>query len=319
MTKAFHPDGHNTGRIILTLIVFIVFSLIESSFATTDNVFTALEGFAFTGLAALAIGITIIAGEMDLSVGSIAAVAAAIAVSLADTGIAAATLLAVFVSAIIGLLQGVAIGFLRIPSIVFTLGTMIGLRGLVYILTGEKSVTVQDLNKIDIINNQFFVFSLFSVVAIAAFVLVDLFMKFTQGGRNIYAIGGGRSEAAAAGVPVFLTTVFVFTLSGMLAGIAGSLAALKSGSAAPHFLEDLLLLAAASALIGGASLSGGQGTAFGIALGVIMIRFVSNLITFKTLPNYVENLAIGALLIIVIAVEIVITTPRAKSAITHFK
>jgi ribose/xylose/arabinose/galactoside ABC-type transport system permease subunit len=297
-------DSQITGRIILVLALFAFFSALESSFATGANIYTVLEGFAFTGLVALAIGITIIAGEMDLSVGSMAAVAGVIAVSFAGLGLVYAVLLAVLVAATLGSLQGIAIGLLRIPSIVFTVGTMIGLRGLVYILSGEKTVVVPDLNRVEVIRHPVSVFSLFSLITIGMFMLMGLFMNYSRPGRNVYAIGGGRAEAAAAGVPIFRTIVLIFTVSGLLAGLAGALVCLKSGSASPHGLDGLLLLAAAAALIGGTSLSGGRGTVFGIALGAIAIRFVSSYINFKAMPYYAENLAIGGLLILIIAVEL---------------
>lgn len=305
MKSSLRLDSQISSRIVVVLAIFVLFSALESSFATGANIYTVLEGFAFTGLVALAIGITIIAGEMDLSVGSMAAVAGVIAVSFAGLGLIFAVLLAVLVTATLGALQGVAIGLLRIPSIVFTVGTMIGLRGLVYILSGEETVVVPDLEVVEVIRHQVSVFSLFSLITIGMFILMGFFMSYSHPGRNIYAIGGGRAEAAAAGVPVFRTIVLIFTVSGMLAGLAGALVCLKSGSAIPHGLDGLLLLAAAAALIGGTSLSGGRGTVLGIALGAIAIRFVSSYINFKAMPYYAENLAIGALLILVIAIELV--------------
>ena len=305
MKSSLRLDSQITSRIVVVLAIFVLFSALESSFATGANIFTVLEGFAFTGLVALAIGITIIAGEMDLSVGSMAAVAGVIAVSFAGLGLIFAVLLAVLVTATLGALQGVAIGLLRIPSIVFTVGTMIGLRGLVYILSGEETVVVPDLEVVEVIRHPVSVFSLFSLITIGMFILMGFFMSYSHPGRNIYAIGGGRAEAAAAGVPVFRTIVLSFMVSGMLAGLAGALVCLKSGSAIPHGLDGLLLLAAAAALIGGTSLSGGRGTVLGIALGAIAIRFVSSYINFKAMPYYAENLAIGALLILVIAIELV--------------
>jgi len=317
MKNSLRLDPQITSRIVLVLVLFVLFSVFESSFATAANIYTVLEGFAFTGLVALAIGITIIAGEMDLSVGSMAAVAGVIAVSFAGLGLIFAVLLAVLVTAALGALQGVAIGLLRIPSIVFTVGTMIWLRGLVYILSGENTVVVPDLKMVEVIRHPVSVFSLFSLITIGMFILMGLFMNYSRSGRNVYAIGGGRMQAAAAGVPVFRTIVLIFTVSGILAGLAGSLVCLKSGSAIPHGLEGLLLLAAAAALIGGTTLSGGRGTVLGIALGAMTIRFVSSYINFKAMPYYAENLAIGALLILIIAIELLVAKPGRTAHGTH--
>jgi len=319
MKSLFRLDFQIYSRVVLAIALFIIFSMFESSFATTGNIYVALEGFAFTGLVALAIGITIIAGEMDLSVGSIAAVAGVVAVSFAHLGLIYSVLIAVLVSAVIGALQGLAIGLLRIPSIVFTVGTMIGLRGLVYILAREKTVVVPDLNMVEVIKHRIFIFSPFSLITIAIFIIIGLFMACSRPGRNIYAIGGGRMEAVAAGVPVFRTTVLVFMLSGTLAGLSGALISLKSGSAIPRGLDGLLLIAAASALIGGTSLAGGRGTVLGIALGSIIIRFVSSYINFKAMPYYAESLATGFLLILVIAIELLAGRPWAHKLWTRLR
>jgi ribose transport system permease protein len=315
MKRFSRSDSRISSRIILVLGLFLFFSLLENSFATKDNIYAVLEGFAFTGLAALAIGNTIIAGEMDLSVGSMAALAGVIAVSIAGKGLVCAVLVASLVTAALGALQGIAIGLLRIPSIVFTVGTMIGLRGLVYIVSGEETVVVPDLNTVGVIKRQTLLFfSLFSLITVAIFVFMGFFMNYSRPARNIYAIGGGRREAAAAGVPVFSTIVLIFMLSGLLAGLAGSLACLKSGSAIPNAFDGWLLIAAASALIGGTTLSGGQGTVFGIALGVITIRLVISFVNIKAMPNYMENLSIGALLITVIALELLAARRRGSIA-----
>lgn len=311
MKSFLRLDFQIYSRIVIIIMLFILFSILEISFATTANIYTVFEGFAFTGLAALAIGITIIAGEIDLSVGSMAAVAGVIAVSFAYKGLIHCVLLAVLVTTAIGILQGLAIGLLRIPSIVFTVGTMIGLRGLVFILSNEKTVVVPDLGMAEVIRHPIYVFSPFSLITIGIFIFISLLMNYSRFGRNIYAIGGGRTESAAAGVPVFRTIVLIFTLSGALSGLSGALVCLKSGSAIPRGLEGLLLLAAASALIGGTSLTGGKGTVLGIALGSIIIRFVSSYVNFKAMPYYAESLAIGALLILVIAIELLAAAPWA--------
>ena len=111
------------ARIALCLIVFVVFTLRDDRFFTTNNVFTILEGFAFLGLAALAVGVTIIAGEFDLSVGSAAAVAGIVAVSIVEEiGLVPAVLVTTAIGAAYGAVQGYLVHRLRIQSLVFTLG-----------------------------------------------------------------------------------------------------------------------------------------------------------------------------------------------------
>ena len=134
------------ARIALCLGVFAVFTLRDDRFFTTNNVFTILEGFAFLGLAALAVGVTIIAGEFDLSVGSAAAVAGIVAVSVVEEiGLIPAVLLTSAIGAAYGAVQGYLVHRLKIQSLVFTLGTLIALRGVAFMISGENTVVMADL------------------------------------------------------------------------------------------------------------------------------------------------------------------------------
>jgi ribose/xylose/arabinose/galactoside ABC-type transport system permease subunit len=313
-------DFQLATRIGLLGLLFVVFAILESSFATTANVYTVFEGFAFSGLAALGVGITIIAAELDLSVASVAALAGVIAVGLTNVMWPGyAVLIAVAIAAGIGALQGLSIGLLRINSLVFTLGSMIGIRGLVYIVSKERTVILADLSLADVIKHRLFLFSPFSLITLGLFVLVGLFMAYTRWGRDVYALGGGRNEALAAGVPYLRTMVMIFALSAGLAGVAGALVSLKSGSAMPRGLEDLLLPAVTAVLLGGASLAGGKGTVFGIFLGVIVLRFISSFINFRAMPFYAESLATGFVLLLVIAIELLTETPEARQRWQRFK
>ena len=135
------------------------------------------------------------------------------------------------------------------------------------------------------------------------FVLLGLFLTRTRFGREIYAVGGGRVEAAGAGIRSTRPLVIAFAISGCLAGLAGALSAIKSGSAQPVGFENLLLPAVTAALIGGVSLFGGVGTVIGIALGAFTLRCVISVLYLEGSQFYVENLATGLLLLVVLAIE----------------
>ncbi|MCL4371184.1 MAG: ABC transporter permease [Chloroflexi bacterium] len=306
-------DYQLLSRAILAAAIFVFLSIRDGSFATPANVYTLFEGFAFSGLAALAIGISMIAGELDLSVGSMAGLAGIIAVMLSNSiGPIPAVLIAVVVAMILGGLQGLAIGLLKINSLVFTVGSMMALRGLAYIVCNQNTVVLRDLDIADVVKHQLFLFSPFSLITIALFTALWIFMTYSSVGRDIYAIGGGRLEAVAAGIPLTRTLVIVFGLSGSLAGLAGALVSLKSGSATPFGLADLTLPAATAALVGGVRIEGGKGSAIGIAVGVFILRFIGSYINLQGAPYFVESLATGAILLVVIAIELVTETPRLR-------
>jgi ribose transport system permease protein len=142
-------------------------------------------------------------------------------------------------------------------------------------------------------------------VLLVVFVLVGVFLAFTRWGREIYAIGGGRNEARAAGVPLLRPLVIAFTLSGALAGLGGALLSMRSGSASPLGFDTVLLAAVTTCLIGGIALAGGRGNIVGIAIGLFTLRFFITGVASLGAPYWAQNLATGGLLILVIAVQVV--------------
>jgi ribose transport system permease protein len=295
------------SRALLALAVYTFFSATDEHYRGVRELYPLLNGFALTGLVALGLGVTMIAGELDLSVGSMAAVAGIITVYLSGWGVFPCLAVAVLSGAAFGALQGAVIAKLRINSLVFTIGTLIALRGVAFVISHEHSVLVNlgDLSISDSITRKLWIFSPMSLVAIAAFLVVGLLIAFAKRGREIYAIGGGRNEALGAGVASFIPIVLAFTLSAGLASLAGGLAALQSAAAQPGAFDSFLLGGVTAALVGGISLYGGRGTVAGIAVGVLTLRFLVTGIASRGAPFYVESLATGGLLLAVLVVELI--------------
>jgi ribose/xylose/arabinose/galactoside ABC-type transport system permease subunit len=244
-----------------------------------------------------------IAGELDLSVGSMAAVSAVLTIQFESLGLFGAIALATVAAAVFGAVQGFLIARLRINSLVFTVATLILLRGLAYIFSGGGPIALTDYTMSDPLLGRFAVLSGPINVAIIVFVAVGLFLAFTRWGREIYAIGGARQEATIAGVPVRRAITVTFTLSAGCAGLAGAMSAMRGASATPAAFDGLLLAAVAAALIGGISLYGGRGGVLHVALGVAIVSLVSAGLAVRGEQNYVVQLATGALLFLVIALE----------------
>jgi ribose transport system permease protein len=290
-------------RFLLAGIVLVCVSFWNYNFLTESNMFTVMEGFAFVGLVALGVGITIIAGEFDLSVASLAAVSGILALQMDGLPLILTVIVAGLIAGTFGALQGFLIDKLGISSLVFTVATLIALRGVAFIISDEKTVIASDVAQADVLREQYFIFSPFSLFTIAMFIVLGLFLAMTRLGREIYAIGGGRAEAAGAGIRATRPLVIAFAISGCLAGMAGALSAIKSGSAQPGGFENLLLPAVTAALIGGVSLFGGVGTVIGVALGAFTLRCVISVLYLEGSQFYVENLVTGLLLLVVLAIE----------------
>ena len=246
-----------------------------------------------------------IAGEMDLSVGSMAALAGILSIQFFPLGMVPAILLVVAICAALGALQGYLISILNISSIVFTIGTLIALRGVTLVVSGEKTALIpfENIAETDILSARFLVFTIPSLIMLALFLGVDFFSRRTLWGREVFAIGGGRSEARAAGVSMRRPIVLIFAISAALAGLAGSLLSMKTGSASPLGFEAVVLEAVTACLIGGIALAGGRGSILGILIGIFTIRFLVSGIAALGAPFWLQSLATGALLIFVIIAE----------------
>ena len=298
--------GVEWWRLALLAALFTVFAVINPSFAQPAGISALVDGAVLTGLVALGLGITMLARELDLSAGSMAALAGVVAIHLIGYGLAPAILGGLAAGALVGVIQGFFIARLQINSLIFTVGTLIALRGLTFIASGENTIvmpfTLLDLS--DWLSSSVGPLTVLSAFMIAAFVLVGLFMAFTRWGREIRAIGDGRDEARAAGVPLMRPMVTAFAISGMCAGLAGALLSIRSGSATPYGFEAVLLSGVTAALIGGVSLDGGRGSIVGIFVGVLTLRvLVAGMGSLGT-PFYMQSIAVGVLLLVFLFLDL---------------
>lgn len=273
------------------------------AFQRDDGVYAVLLGFALIGLVALGVTATMIAGELDISVAAVAGTSAAIAIRFSSLGLWPAVIATTAVAAAFGFLQGAAIARLRINSLVFTLGTLVVLGGVTFVLCGGQSLAVSNFDVSTALFVRWGVFGPDSAVALAMFVLLGLFFGFVKYGREIYAIGGARNEALAAGVSARRPIIIAFTISATCAGLAGALAGLKAGTTSAEAFSPLLLQAISAALVGGISLTGGRGSVVNVFLGVAILSLISAALAMHGAADYVVQLTTGGILLLVVVLE----------------
>ena len=227
----------------------------------TANVYDVFQNFASYGLVALALGITIIAGEFDLSVSSMYLLGGMVAVLTGAGSPLLGILAALGTAVIVGAVQGGLISGFRLNSMPVTLGGYLVVLGVTYILGHSKSVIYENYTvglRLDRPILQ--IFSIRSLVALAIFVVAAIVLRYLRVGRDIRAIGGDRRAARVAGVPVDRLLVGVFVISAVGAALPGALLSYSLATASPTNIGfDVLTFSATAALIGGVSLSGGKG------------------------------------------------------------
>jgi len=288
--------------ILLSICVYAYFAFTNDLFATHRTGYAIMERFAVLGLVGLALTLCIIAGEIDLSIGSNAALSAVITVRFTDSlGAPTALIIALIIATMIGAIQGYFIAYLRIRAIVLTVGTLMLLRGVSLFAAEEKTVMLTDFRVPDFISTKMlWYFSPASLLVVSMFIIVGLFMSYTRYGREIYAIGGARKEAIAAGISLKRPMIIVFAISGLCAGLGGAIIGLRSGTAQALGLQYVLLAGTVAAFIGGVSIMGGKGGVIGAAIGTLSVNFLNTGLVFNVTPAFMVQLYLGILLIIVI-------------------
>jgi ribose transport system permease protein len=296
--------GVQLGALIVLALVMVV---VTPAFVGVSAIYASLEGLTLVGITAAGLACTMVAGELDLSVGSMAVLGGVVAIRLGDFGLVPAIVIAAVVGVAVGLFQGFLIGRLGINSLVFTVGTLILLQGAAWVTAGGKPISLENFDETDPLLVQLGVFSPSSIIAVIVIVAIGLFLAFTKWGREITAIGGARGEATAAGVPVRRSLNIAFAISGGCAALAGALACMKGASASPDGFSSLLLTAVAACLIGGISVYGGRGNAVNIMLGALILGVLAAGTAAASAPTFVTDLLTGVLLLFVITIDFLLS------------
>lgn len=288
---------------ILTAIVvlFALLPVVQSGASIgAVNLKNVLQSLASLGLVTLALGLTMIAGEFDLSVSSTFLLGGMLAVKTGVHSPLIGILVAVGVGLGVGVLQGVAIAKLRLNSMSVTLGGFIALLGLVFVISNSNSISFPDLSVGERLDQTILgIFSIRIFVTIAIFMVIAGVFLFTTLGRDLRATGSDRNASRTAGVRVDWIVIGVFAVSGLLATLAGGLQGYSLAYATPDRTVAPLIFATTATLLGGVPLSGGRGNPLGIAAGVFSLSLILEAIPILHSPEYVNSLVPAGVLLLV--------------------
>jgi len=294
----------------LAIIVAALAALEPDTFLTTENFLNVLSRSSVNGIIAMGMTAVIISGGIDLSVGSMLALAGMVGAGVMlkiggpDAGTAAmvlGTLVGIGAGFLCGLLNGVLITKLKLPPFIVTLGTMSAFRGTSYIINNSKMYDVPMYTFLGQSN----LFGVpVSVLILALVVLFGFFvLRYTPLGRYTYAIGSNREAAFHAGVNVDRNLIAIYSMMGLFVGLAAMIQASRTISAQPTAGISLELDIIAAVVIGGASLSGGRGTVVGTIVGTLLISFLRNGCTLLGISTNIQLVVIGAIIIGAVALD----------------
>jgi ribose transport system permease protein len=272
--------------VALVLVAAFAFARYER-FLTEENLTNVLRQNSMLGLVALGMTFVILTGGIDLSVGSLVAVAGVVAASLAGRGLLVALLAGVGLATALGLANGLVIAKARIQPFIVTLAMMIAARGLALVYTGEKTLSVPaDASAFRELGRGRVDLGLFSIpypvlILLAAYAMGWLVLNYTRFGRHTYALGDSEEAARLLGLNVNRVTAGVYTLSGALAGLAGVLLAARLGTGQPVAAVGWELDAIAAVVVGGTLLTGGQGGIGSTLVGMLLLALIFNIFNLE--------------------------------------
>lgn len=285
----------------------IVLALIDRGtgyFFSVGTAFSVFQLFATLGLVALGLGLSMMVREFDLSVAGMMGLAGCIAVMTGVENPWLGLVCGVVAGVVSGGLQGLIMTRLRISSVGVTLGGLLTLQGMTYVLTGNRTINYPNLPVSLTLSKPIEgLLSLRSAAALAVFVFIALVMAFTRIGRDVAATGGDRRASMIAGVNTDRVLVGVFMASGAFSALGGVLLSYSLGAASPAGLADVLAPAAAAAIIGGVSLLGGRGHPLGIAAGVLTLCILRSGFNAIGVPPPVHEVVTGAILLVIAIVD----------------
>jgi ribose/xylose/arabinose/galactoside ABC-type transport system permease subunit len=287
----------------LALILLLVgFGIAESErFLTVRNAQIILLQSAVLIIVGLGMTFVIIAGSIDLSVGSLVAVAAMLSAAAANQwGLVGGLTVALLVGAAAGLVNGLVFTVLRVPSFIATLGMLSVARGFTIIYSGGAPIPIQDAGQVLRLGT----WPAPVFVAALAVVVCQVIYRLTPFGRYVQGIGGNERVAVLSGVPVDRTKTLIFVLSGLMAGLGGLVTAARLGAGTPQAGTGFELDVISAVVIGGTPLTGGIGNMYSTAVGALVISTLSNGLVILGVPSEVQTVIKGIVLVLAVFISL---------------
>ena len=320
--KAFNKvKSIREATILLTIIVFsAIISLLAPNFFTVDNLRTTAIGMSSDGIIAIGMTVALVSGGFDLSVGSIMGASSVIAggLYLAGMNIWLGCLISVAVCLMLGLFDGLLIGKVGINGFIITLGMMQMARGIAYVVTTGSPQSLSSVpESFDFLGKGYVLGIPFIVLVFILLAIIgDLLMRKSAPFRKVFYVGSNQKAASLSGINVSKVKIGVYMLTALLSSIAGILTLSRFGVATPTAGQGTEMRVISAAVIGGASLSGGEGTILGAVLGIILLNLINNALVLLKVSVYWQQLISGLILIAAVSIDHISHMKKKRVVIT---
>jgi len=292
--------------VVLILITCVIMTLLSPYFLSLTNFLAIARGISMEGIVTIGMVLLLIAGAFDLSVGSVMAFTGIItAILITDMNLpyVVAVLGGLLTGSFIGFINGLMVTRLRINPLIATLGMMTIIRGMALGITEGKPVINVPLNFAWLGQGSIAQIPVPFIIMFVIALIVDFFLRRGRTLRQLYYVGGNQRAARLSGIPVDRTMLLSFVGTGVAAALGGILSMARLTSGIPTAYAGVELRVIAACVIGGCSLSGGEGTVFGGLLGLVFMALVSNAMTLLGVSVYWEGVVTGTILVVAVGLD----------------
>lgn len=313
-TRKFHISGDKLVLICAIIAVFILFTVLNKNFFSFQNIINILVAASLVGLVAIGHTYLIIAGQNDLSPGSLAAFSGTMAALLVSLGVPffAAVLITIAFAVLIGLFNAFMVNKIHLEAFIATLVTQSIVRGAAYIICDGKPVAISNKTFLSLSKLRFLSIPLSVWIMLVCILIFGVILSKTKFGRSVYAIGGNQDAARLAGLNPKRIITISYVMMGVLCAVGGIIFAARMNSGQPAANVNLEFDAITAVILGGVSFVGGVGDMFGTFLGIILIQSFNTGLIMVEVPTFWHYVARGGLLLFALTSDYVRKQKREK-------
>ena len=298
--------ARETTSFLFLAALFLLVGIINPSFLTLSNISACFNTSVVYTLIAVGMAFAIFVGEIDVSVGSNLGLVAAVVGTMIQNGSNwfAAFAVGICIGAVVGLINGWGVAVMKIPSLIFTLGTNGILRGMMYLQVGAEQVNqlpkaFKDISSMTLVGS----FTIYYCCAVLLTLLIHALLTRTRKGRYFIAVGDNAGGAELVGIPATRTNVLAYVICGVLSASGGIIFCSRIGIVTSLSGNGYEMKAVAACVLGGISLSGGVGSVIGAAIGAVIMASISYLLVFMNFSSNYDNAITGVILITIVVID----------------
>lgn len=294
----------NHTTVIVFAVMCVIAGIVSDKFYTATNIINLMRQIVPLGICSLGVLVVIITGGIDLSIGSLVAIGnVTVAIMAPKYGLIPALGCGLLLCAAMGLCSGLLITKGNIVPFIATLGMLTVIRGVALILTRGQPIFIEDDAFIGFGSENWLVFPKPFVILAAFFLVTFVLLRYSVFGRVLYAIGSNETAARYAALRVDLFKILAYVYCGAACGISSIILSARTGVGSPIVADGYELDAISAVVVGGASLSGGRGTAVNTILGAFIIGMVSNIMNLLAIPGYHQKIVKGLIIVFAVLAE----------------